>query len=43
VNGKAAGESGIVAEFLKVGTSLLAGRLKIFSKEYGRKRLYLGW
>jgi hypothetical protein len=32
VNGKAAGESGIVAEFLKAGTPLLVGRLKSFFK-----------
>jgi hypothetical protein len=32
VNGKAAGESGIVAEFLKAGTPLLVGRLESFFK-----------
>jgi hypothetical protein len=32
VNGKAAGESGIVAEFLKAGTRLLVGRLESFFK-----------
>jgi hypothetical protein len=32
VNGKAAGESGIVAEFLKAGTPLLVGRLESLFK-----------
>jgi hypothetical protein len=32
VNGKAAGENGIVAEFLKAGTPLFVGRLESFFK-----------
>jgi hypothetical protein len=44
MNGKAAGESGIVAEFLKAGILLLVGRLEsLFERVWEKEILLKDW